>query len=233
MTALRLVVFAAVLAPGCALTAVRPPSPAAAAPAEQVRAEAAALYPPGDRFYVAVFGSDRPIPDPARCHTWASAVRVSGGAVAERSCISWMPATLEIHPERRTVEPGVNLPHEGVLGWATGDGQRVTGWGPYPVTPECYHRLRMQADWLDAGGTAYQSVDTVGEAGRTGAGTNCIHAVMDLRAEFGRLRYPLVAGYGTTAGWWAAWRLRTFGNVLGGPDEGLRPHFGEAVRWRD
>jgi hypothetical protein len=232
MTAARLLVFTAIWVSGCAFTAVRPPSPAAVAPPEVVQAAATARYPPGDRFYVAIFGSQRTPPMADCCHTWATLLRVSDGAVVERFSVSWMPATLDIDPQRLSVEPGVNLPHEAAVTWATADGQHVVGWGPYELTAAGYHRFRLQADWLEAGGTAYQSVDTVGEAGRTGAGTNCIHALTDLRAEFGRLRYPLVAGYGTTAGWWAAWRLRQFGSVVGGPDAGLRAEFGDGVRWR-
>ena len=231
MTAPRLLVFAAFLASGCSLTAVRPPSPAAAAPAEVVQAEATSLYPPGDQFAVAIFGSQRALPMGNHSHTWATAVRLCGGEVAEQVSVSWMPATLDIHPERLRVEPGVNLDQAGSLAYALGDGQHVAGWGPYPATAACFHRLKLQGEWLAGGGTGYQSVATVGEAGR-GLGTGCIHAVTDLRAEFGRLRYPLVAGYGTTAGWWAAWRLRQFGGVLGGADVGLRPHFGAGVRWR-
>lgn len=228
----RLLPAVALLAAGCSAVAVRPPSPAATLPPAAVERQAAEAYPPGDRFFVAVFGSERRIPTPDRCHTWATAVRVSGGTVVEQVSVSWMPATLDIHPENLRVEPGVNLPHAGALAYAAGDGQHVVGWGPYEVTPACFHRLRLQADWLEGGAVAYQSLDTIGEAGRTGAGTNCIHALLDLRAEFGRLRYPLVAGYGVTAGWWAAWRLRQFGGVVGGPAAGLRPAFGDGVRWR-
>lgn len=232
MTAARLAMFAALLASGCSVVAVRPPSPAAALSPAAVERQAAGAYPPGDRFYVAVFGSERRAATPDRCHTWATAVRVGGGAEAERVSVSWMPATLDIDPQRLRVEPGVNLSHAGALAWAAADGQRVVGWGPYEVTPACFRRLRLQADWLESGAVAYQSLDTVGEAGRTGAGTNCIHALTDLRAEFGRLRYPLAAGYGVTAGWWVAWRLRQLGGVVGGPTADLRPAFGDGVRWR-
>jgi hypothetical protein len=232
MTAARLLSFAAILAAGCSVTAVRPPSPAAQAPPDQVAQQAAAAYPPTDRFLVAVFGSERRVATPGRCHTWATAVRLTEGGV-EAVSVSWMPATLDIDPGRLRTEPGVNLSHDQSLAYAAADGQRVTGWGPYPVTPACFHRLRLQAEWLEAGAVAYQSLDTVGEAGRTGAGTNCLHALMDLRAEFGRLRYPLVAGYGATGGRWAAWRLRRFGGVVGGPDPAARGLFGDRVRWAD
>ena len=233
MTPLRLLVFAAFLASGCAFTAVRPPSPAAALSPGEVRAQATALYPPGDRFYVAIFGSQRTPPMADRCHTWAAAVRVSAGTVVEQLTVSWMPATLDIRPENLSVEPGVNLDQPASLANAAADGQHVVGWGPYEVTPECFRRLRAQADWLEGGGVAYQSLDTVGEAGRTGRGTNCIHALSDLDAEFGRLRYPLVAGYGTTAGWWLARRLRQHGGVLGGACPEWRPAFAAGgVRWR-
>lgn len=227
MTRPRLVVVAALACGGCAATSVRPPSPAALPAAGEV----ASRYPPGDRLFVAVFGSDRPLPRPDRCHTWATAVRLSGGAVAEELSVSWMPATLDIRPGRLRVEPGVNMSHGGALAYAAGDGQRVVGWGPYEVTPELFGRLRVQADWLAAGGTMYQSLDTLGEAGRTGAGTNCIHALCDLPG-FGRCRQPLALGYGATAGGWVARRLRHGGEAVGGPEPGLRPHFGEGVRWR-
>src|SRR6516165_10764118 len=110
----RLPAFAALLAvlagAGCALFAKRTPTPANDIDREEL---ARRPPPPGERYYVFLFGSQDRTRRPAYTHTWATAVRAvdqpAGPPVLEMNTISWMPATLEINTLSRRVEPGVNL----------------------------------------------------------------------------------------------------------------------------
>src|SRR5438874_9329229 len=87
----------ALLAAGCGLFAVRPPTPAA-------RLDDAALNyaAPGERFYALVFASQSVPRRPAYSHTWATAVRAADypgqPPSLEAHTISWLPATLDIRP---------------------------------------------------------------------------------------------------------------------------------------
>ncbi len=98
----------ALLASGCGLFAVRPPTPAA-----QIDSAALNDAAPGERFYVLVFASQSVPRTPAYAHTWATVVRAvdrpGGRPAPEAHTISWLPATLDIRPLRPRVEPGVNL----------------------------------------------------------------------------------------------------------------------------
>jgi hypothetical protein len=106
--------------------------------------------------------------------------------------ISWMPATLDIHPLDFHPETGANLDlHKSVTnGLETG--QRVSMWGPYECRPSVYRRLLVQKGFLDSGAIGYQCVDNVGEAARKGDGSCCIHAVTDADPQYGRENYPLI-----------------------------------------
>ncbi|HVK10863.1 MAG TPA: hypothetical protein VM597_18990 [Gemmataceae bacterium] len=175
-----------VLASGCAYLAVKPPTPAAAVRAGDLEAGT----PEGDRYFILVFGSQSVPKVPRRTHTWATVVRVTG-TEAEADTISWMPATLEIRPWRFRVEPGVNLGLTASVEWALADGQRVSAWGPYELRPGVYAKFRMQMAFLETGRVGYQCIDSTGEAGRTGRGCDCIHAVTDLDSEYDRRHYRL------------------------------------------
>src|SRR4051812_35764340 len=76
---------------GCALTAVRPPTPAA-------RLDSATLdhAAPGERFYVLIFASQTLPRRPAFSHTWATVVRAVDRPglcpAIEAHTISWLPA---------------------------------------------------------------------------------------------------------------------------------------------
>jgi hypothetical protein len=175
-----------VLASGCAYLAVKPPTPAAAVRAGDLEAGT----PEGDRYFILVFGSQSVPKVPRRTHTWATVVRVTGTEV-EADTISWMPATLEIRPWRFRVEPGVNLGLTASVEWALADGQRVSAWGPYELRPGVYAKFRMQKAFLETGRVGYQCIDSTGEAGWTGRGCDCIHAVTDMDAVYDRDRYRL------------------------------------------
>lgn len=177
---------------GCAATAVRPPTPAAEVTVEDLEREPA---PPNERYYLLIFGSQSKPLRPKYTHSWATAVRVADqGAgqppVVEASTISWMPATLDIHPLRFRVEPGVDLDLCATIRMARDNDERISMWGPYEIRPGLYRKLRIQKDFMDSGRIGYQCIDTVGEA-RRGCGCDCIHAITDCDSQFDRQEYPL------------------------------------------
>jgi hypothetical protein len=181
----------ALLPGGCALHAVRPPTPAA-------RLDRAALdhAAPGERFYVIVFASQSVPRRPASSHTWATVVRsVCGpgqGPPLEVHTISWLPATLDIRPLHLAVEPAVNLGMHETIVYALGNGERVSFWGPYECRASFYRRFLIQKAFLESGRIGYQCDDNAGEAARTGNGCCCIHAITDMDPEYGRDNYPLL-----------------------------------------
>jgi hypothetical protein len=187
-------VLAAVVAAGCAATAVRPPSPATALREDQFLANPP---PPNERYYVLLFGSQS-TPKVARyTHSWATVVKATcvpgqDQPALEAHTISWMPCTLEIHPWRFQVEPGVNLTLAHTLEYALGSNERVSMWGPYEIWQGTYQRFVTQESFLNAGQIGYQCTDSVGEAARRGNGSDCIHAMTDMDPFFGRREYPLV-----------------------------------------
>jgi hypothetical protein len=112
--------------------------------------------------------------------------------LVESHTISWLPATLEIHPWSFHVEKAVNLDLQETLRYVLAKGQHVSQWGPYECRPNLYHRFLVQKEFLESGRIGYQCVDTVGEAARTGDGCDCIHAMTDMDPQFSRSRYPLI-----------------------------------------
>src|SRR5437764_8123229 len=71
-----------------------------------------------DCYYVVVFGAQSKPQRPKYSHSWATFVRVPdpscgppapGGGQLEIFTISWMPAEIELHPNRLLPEPGINL----------------------------------------------------------------------------------------------------------------------------
>jgi hypothetical protein len=185
---IRLVLPAALLlASGCAYFART-----ADTPARHVRFQALNQpESPGDRYYLLVFGSQTTPKLPRYTHTWVTAVRVGPGQPVEQHSISWMPATLDIHPWDFTIEPGVNLDLAASVRMALDKDERISLWGPYEVPPGVYRQLMIQKGFVESGAIGYQCIDTVGEAGETGKGSNCIHAISDADSLFRRQAYPL------------------------------------------
>jgi hypothetical protein len=186
---------------GCAALAEKPPTPAAEIPPQALDYPA----PPNERYYAVIFGSQKvAYLRPDLTHTWMVAIK----ATCSPGCpepqlevhqISWLPATLEIHPLRFWVEPPVNLGLHETIRWAQESDQKVAMWGPYEVQPRAYRRFLTQKEFLETSGqVGYQCIDTVGEAAREGNGSDCIHAITDLDPQFDRARYPLIF-YGHTA----------------------------------
>jgi hypothetical protein len=175
---------------GCTRSVVRPPTPAANMDATGMwerRAE--------EQFYLIVFGSQS-TPKLARwTHTWATLVRVrqqSGREPAiDQITISWLPATLVVHPMSFHVETGVNVDLHETIEYALVHKEHVSEWGPYECRPRLYYRSRVQKGYLESGEIGYQAIDVVGEAARNGNGCDCIHAITDQDPLFTRNRYPL------------------------------------------
>jgi hypothetical protein len=190
---LRPIVLAALaLAPGCAYFAKTPDTPARHVHFQDLNQPG----PPGERYYLLVFGAQTTPKLPRYTHTWVTVVRVGQPCpgrppAVEPHSISWMPATLDIQPWRFTIEPGVNLGLDTSVRMALDKGERVSLWGPFEIPPGLYRKALIQKGFMESGVVGYQCIDTVGEAGRTGTGSNCIHAISDADSMFGRQAYPL------------------------------------------
>ena len=185
--------LAAVATPGCSLLAKKPPTPAAKLDTSSL---AYTPPPPDQRQYVIVFASQSTPKQAKYTHTWATAVRVtndSQGALPamEVNTISWMPATLDIHPLHFRTEPGVNLDLDTTIREMLKHDEKIAMWGPYEIGRGSYLRFVTQKDFLQSGAIGYQCIDSVGEAARTGNGCDCIHAITDMDPIYSRLRYPL------------------------------------------
>jgi hypothetical protein len=187
-------------ASGCATFAKKPPTPAADISPRQAAAIAA---PPGERYFILIFGSQSTPKEAKYTHSWATVVKVAGcdgpGAhVVEEHTISWLPATLDVRALSFRVEPGANLGLHVTIEEVLRNEERVSLWGPYEVGPGLFYRFQVQKAFMESGRVGYQAIDSIGEAARTGAGCDCIHAVTDMDPLFARNRYPL-AYFGDSA----------------------------------
>src|SRR5262245_20398239 len=121
-----------VVGSGCATFAKKPPTPAAEITA---RESAAIVAPPGERYFILIFGSQSVPKEAKYTHTWGSIVKVtgcgSGTPTVEEQTISWMPASLEIRPASLRVEPGANLTLNFTIEEMLRHEERVSVWGPY------------------------------------------------------------------------------------------------------
>ncbi len=184
---------------GCSLLANKTPTPAA----RINEAELAQLPPPpGVRFYLMLFGSHDLAHRPAHTHTWATLVRATeqpGAApLLETHTISWLPTKLDINTLSLRIEPGVNVDLHATIRNSLRTRQDIAMWGPYEVWHGFAHRFLTQKEFLDSGVVGYQCIDNIGEAGWTGRGCDCIHAITDMDPVYPRWRYPL-AFYGKPA----------------------------------
>jgi len=183
-----------VMACGCASFATKPPTPADdISPREAAAIEA----PPGERYFILVFGSQSTPKRAKYTHSWATLVKVTGACdgpqapAVEESTISWMPASLDIQPWSFRVEPGSNLGLHFTIEEMLRNKERVSVWGPYEIRGGLAYRFQIQKTFMDSGEVGYQCIDTIGEAARTGNGCDCIHAITDMDPLFSRARYPL------------------------------------------
>src|SRR5262245_34668982 len=173
------IVLVACTAAGCAGRA-QTLSPAHELPPESIPNDPV----PGERYYILVFGSHSTPRVPRYTHTWATVVKTveapgCAPQVAEVHTISWMPASLDIHPWQFTPEPGRNLELHETIRMALDFGEHIAMWGPYEIHPRGYRRFLLQKAYMESGRVGYQSIDTLGE-GANGSGCDCIHAVTDM-----------------------------------------------------
>lgn len=182
--------------PGCrAMVAKRPSTPAAALPRDALDAEP---VPEDERYFLLLFGSESEPKRAVLTHTWATVVRQSADGAIIADTISWMPRTLVIRPFRFHVEPGVNLDLAATMKLCEELGEKVTLFGPREIPARVYRRLLVQKSFLESDAIGYQGFDLIGEAGRLGNGSNCIHAITDADPKYGRAGY-LLAGNGVHA----------------------------------
>lgn len=185
---------------GCMSTPVRPNTPAA-----QLRTEDLLLQspPPGERYYLILFGSETTLRHPSAVHTWATMVRVVHGPdckpeTIEPHTISWGPASHKTRPWNFCVEPGVNMGLHETICEMYKFNEHIIMWGPYEVWHGNYTRFVTQKAFMESGQVGYQCIDSVGEAARTGAGCDCIHSISDMDPMFDRKGYSLIY-YGVPA----------------------------------
>lgn len=201
----------ALLAAGCALNAVRPPTPAAYLNMDRNEPPS-----PGEHYYILIWASQRVLRiQPAYTHSFATIVHtVEPGpgqvTILDAHTISWLPATLDIRTLACHPEPGVNLTLQETLEYVRQNRERVSLWGPFECRTNVYRRFLVQKDFLETSGIGYQCVDNWGEAARTGDGCYCIHAITDADSQYGRDNYPLI-WYGDSASEHVAYRLRERG----------------------
>jgi hypothetical protein len=178
-------------ASGCAAYAKRPPTPAADIPAVGLD-----TAPPGEHYYIIVFGSQSTPKLPRFTHSWATvahAVEDPDGTprLKDHHTISWLPSSLKIQPLNLHPVKAVNLGLHESIEYVQGNGERVSEWGPYECLPRIYIRFKVQKEFLETYTIGYQAIDTVGESARTGDGCDCIHAITDMDPLYSRSRYPL------------------------------------------
>ncbi len=133
-----------------------------------------------DRYFLLMFGSQRPSKSPDHAHTFATFVKRSEGPLGiqlEVQTISWLPAKLRVRTLKLRPETGHNYELYETIRYMQRDGQRVSMWGPYEIKTDLYHRACRQAQRLATGTIRYKSYDGLFHSSRV---TNCIHAVASI-----------------------------------------------------
>lgn len=203
----RGIVLLAVAVCGCALVAHQPQTPARQVSYKQLDVAATV-----DRHYLLVFGAQTTPKLPRFTHSWVTFVRVAPDGKVEQHSISWMPATLCIRTFYPCIEPGVNLTLHQSIEMALGYHEKVTMWGPFEISSGLFNKFMLQKQFMESGAIGYQCIDTYGEAGLTGGGSNCIHAISDADSLFTRQAYPLTF-FGNSASLNILWKLQKRGAI--------------------
>src|SRR5262245_51334833 len=87
-----------------------------------------------ERYYVTLFSSQGEPNLPRLAHTFAVFTKATGGddfpkdAKVENHTISWLPATMEIHPLRLAPEKGKNFDLAATVQWAKSLTARIVQW---------------------------------------------------------------------------------------------------------
>ncbi|MFO0847701.1 MAG: hypothetical protein U0871_03935 [Gemmataceae bacterium] len=135
-----------------------------------------AAAPPaaGERYYMTLFGTQSALYRTSHTHTWATFVRTAvtptGEVPVAVDTVSWMPATLDIHPLRLRREPGVNLTLGQTLDWVASFNGKVSAWGPYEIDADRYSRFIARKNELESGAIEYRAI---GALTRRGEVSNC------------------------------------------------------------
>ncbi len=210
-----LLLVASAASSGCAVLAKKPPTPAAKLDTREL---AQSIPPTNERYYLLMFGSQSTPRQAKYTHTWASVVKVTDNGPGaspgiDTQTISWMPATLEIQPFSRRTEPGVNLDLDTTIREMLKHDEKIVMWGPYEIWHGGYIRFVTQKQFIDSGTIGYQCTDTIGEAARTGLGSDCIHAITDMDPLHRRGNYPLLF-FGISGSRHALRQIMTRGSLI-------------------
>ena len=144
-----------------------------------------ARAPAGEAYYLIMFGSQQIPNRPNYAHTFATFVRVGwegNGPCGNRfsleaHTISWLPRNLVIRTWALLPECGGNFDLHSTLRYVLKNGERVSMWGPYQISPDLYCRALKQIARLESGQLLYKADDTGFPARRV---SNCIHAVSEV-----------------------------------------------------
>jgi hypothetical protein len=133
-----------------------------------------------DGYYLMVFGAQSTPKVIRRTHTFAAFVHARGQgtdpaawSIVNVVTISWMPATLVIHPLDPRPEPGINLDLHSTFAWALRNEARISMWGPYAIGPELFDLAAARAEYLDSGMAREAILDRF----RRPHVLDCIHAL--------------------------------------------------------
>jgi hypothetical protein len=158
-----------------------------------------------ETYYVLVFGSQRPvINQPKYTHSFATFFRVAGDPCHPETCcinaftISWLPVTGDVRVYALLPECGRNFWLDETLQLVISEGERVSMWGPYQITPELYQSAVRRRALLDSGQVRYKAVDTLYPTDQV---SNCIHALSDIAIDAPRLRIAS-PGWGESASYY-------------------------------
>jgi hypothetical protein len=168
----------------------------------------AALSSPGaDRYYVIVWGAQRPVfKSPRYAHSFATFVHIDCAGRTEEITISWLPATGYVRPLARRPEPGRNFSLCETLDYCGQNRMEVAAWGPYITTEDLWQRALCYKARLDSGVIGYRADDDFDDDSIS----NCVHAVGGVVRAPGERRYIYVspANWGESGSYWLALLLR-------------------------
>jgi hypothetical protein len=151
---------------------------------------------PGERCYLIIFGAQSHPKIIRHTHTWATFVRTIGTGdnpadwSFESVTISWLPASLNMHPLVPWGQVGVNLDLHGTLNMVMQNKESIAAWGPYEIAPGLYEKAALWAACLNAGVPRYKASNRF----RRPHNLDCMHAVADVDRDRGRFHTRTAAG---------------------------------------